>query len=117
MIKTLKDFPTKTFNEAHLNTERMNLFEIFIRIYIQDVQALAKKGIKSDYYEIENNLSVYKGKMVFSEQVKQNIVHKERFYVRYDEFGPNRAENRLIKSTLMKLLKQSTSADNVKELR
>ncbi|MFJ7928995.1 McrC family protein [Peribacillus sp. NPDC096448] len=117
MLKSLKNFPTKIFNEANLNTERMNLFEIFIRFYIQEIQMLLKKGMKSAYYEVENNLGVYKGKMLFSQQIKHNTVHKERFYVRYDEFGLNRAENRLIKSTLMKLLKQSISADNVKEIR
>lgn len=117
MLKSLKNFPTKIFNEANLNTERMNLFEIFIRLYIQEIQMLLKKGMKSAYYEVENNLGVYKGKMLFSQQIKHNTVHKERFYVRYDEFGINRAENRLIKSTLMKLLKQSISADNVKEIR
>lgn len=117
MLKSLKNFPTKIFNEANLNTERMNLFEIFIRLYIQEIQMLLKKGMKSAYYEVENNLGVYKGKMLFSQQIKHNTVHKERFYVRYDEYGLNRAENRLIKSTLMKLLKQSISADNVKEIR
>ena len=117
MLKSLKDFPSKTFNEANLHTERMNIFEIFIRLYIQEIQALVKKGIKSAYYDVENNLNVYKGKMLFSQQIRQNVVHKERFYVRYDEFGPNRAENRLIKSTLLKLLKESTNLENIKEIR
>ncbi|WP_144512288.1 McrC family protein [Bacillus sp. FJAT-22090] len=117
MLKALKDFPTKVFNEAHLNTERMPIFEVFIHLYIQEVQRLVKKGIKSAYYEVENNLNVYKGKMLFNSQIKHNIVHKERFYMRYDEFGINRAENRLIKSTLLQLLKQSTDTENLKEIR
>lgn len=117
MLKSLKDFPSKTFNEANLHTERMNIFEIFIRMYIKEIQALVKNGIKSSYYEVEDNLNVYKGKMLFSQNIRQNIVHKERFFVRYDEFGPNRAENRLIKSTLLKLLKESTKQENLKDIR
>ncbi|MFJ8263372.1 McrC family protein [Rummeliibacillus sp. NPDC094406] len=117
MLKTLKDFPTKTFNEANLNTERMPLFEVFIHLYIQEVQRLVKKGIKSAYYEVENNLNVYKGKMLFNAQIKHNLLHKERFFMYYDEFGMNRAENRLIKSTLLQILKQSTDTENVKEIR
>ena len=35
----------------------------------------------------------------------------------YDEFDPNRAENRLIKSTLLKLQSLTTSAENSKEIR
>lgn len=117
MLKTLRDFPTKTFNEANLNTEKMPIFELFIRLYIQEVQHLVKRGLKSAYYDVEDNLRVFKGKMNFSQQIKHNTVHKERFYVQYDEFGLNRPENRLIKSTLVKLRKESESAENKKELR
>lgn len=117
MLKTLRDFPSKTFNESNLNTEKMPIFEIFIRLYIQEVLHLVKRGLKSAYYEVEDNLKVFKGKMNFSQQIKHNTVHKERFYVQYDEFGLNRPENRLIKSTLVKLAKESESAENMKELR
>lgn len=117
MIKSLKEVPSKTFNEAQLQTEKMDIFEIFIRLFIKEIQLLVKKGIKSAYYEVENNLNVYKGKMLFSQHIKHNIVHKERFFVAHDEFGLNRAENRLIKSTLLKLLKASTDFENRKEIR
>ena len=117
MLKTLRDFPSKTFNESNLNTEKMPIFEIFIRLYIQEVQHIIKRGLKSAYYEVEDNLKVFKGKMNFSQQIKHNSVHKELFFVQYDEFGLNRPENRLIKSTLIKLAKESESAENMKELR
>lgn len=38
-------------------------------------------------------------------------------YVAYEEFHPNRAENRLVKATLAKLQKLTTSAENSKEIR
>lgn len=117
MLKTLKDFPSKSFNETNLNTAKLPIFEIFICLFIRDVQHLVKRGLKSAYYEVEDNLNVFKGKMNFSKQIKHNTVHKERFYVQYDEFGLNRPENRLIKTTLEYLVKQSTSSENVKELR
>ncbi|QTL51422.1 McrC family protein [Priestia aryabhattai] len=117
MLKALRDFPSKSFNETSLKTDKLDIFEVFINLYIKEVQGLLKKGLKSDYYLVDNNLNVYKGKIMFNQQIKHNFIHKERFYMQYDEFGMNRAENRLIKSTLYKLLKESTSAQNVKELR
>ncbi|MBD7970408.1 McrC family protein [Paenibacillus gallinarum] len=116
MLKTLRDFPSKTFNEANINTEKMPIFEIFITLFIKEVQHLVKRGLKSAYYEVEDNLKVFKGKMNFAQQMKQNTVHKERFYMQYDEFGINRPENRLIKKTLEKLAKESESAENKKDL-
>ena len=52
-----------------------------------------------------------------SKHIRANTVHKERFWVAFDEFHPNRAENKLIKATLIKLQKLTSSAENSKEIR
>ena len=49
--------------------------------------------------------------------MRVNLAHKERFYVSYEEFHPNRAENRLVKATLAKLQRLTISAENSKEIR
>ena len=116
MLRSLKDFPSKVFNEANLMTDKMNLYEIFINLYLKEVRQLVKKGLKASYLETEDNLNYYKGKLLFSEQIKRNLVHQQRCYVSYDEYGVNRSENRIIKSTLIYLLKQTTSHENQKKL-
>lgn len=103
MLRSLKDFPAKVSNEASLKKDRMNLYEVFIDMYINDVQQLVKHGLKSSYLQVEDNLHFYKGKLLVGKHIKENATHKERFYVSYDEYLQNRAENRLIKSTLVKL--------------
>lgn len=117
MLRSMKDFPSKVFNEANLKMDRMTLYEIFINMYLQEARTLVKHGLKSAYVAREDNLNYYKGKLVVNEQIKQNIVHGERFYVRYDEYLVNRAENRLIKATLLKLQSISASVENQKEIR
>lgn len=117
MLKSMKDFPSKVFNDASLKVDRMNIYEIFINMYLQEVRQLVKRGIKSAYVGQEDNLKFYKGKLLTSQHIKTNIAHKERFYVAYDEFYPNRPENKLVKATLLKLQKLTTSAENSKEIR
>ena len=117
MLKSMKDFPSKVFNDANLKVDRMNLYEIFINMYLQEVRQLVKRGIKSAYVGQEDNLRYYKGKLLTSQHIRSNVTHKERFYVAYDEFHPNRPENRLIKATLLKLQKLTSSAENAKEIR
>lgn len=103
MLRCLKEFSGKSFTNATLNTNRMNLYDIFISMYLQEVRQIVKRGLKSAYIPQEDNLKFYKGKLLVNRHVKCNMVHKERFYVKYDEFSQNRAENRLIKTTLLKL--------------
>ena len=117
MLRSMKDFPGKVFNEANLKMDRMTLYEIFINMYLQEVRVLVKHGIKSAYVAREDNLNFYKGKLVVNEHIKQNAAHGERFYVRYDEYLVDRAENRLIKATLLKLQGITVSAENQKEIR
>ena len=117
MLRSMKDFPCKIFNDANLKADRMNLYELFINMYLQEVRQILKQGLKSGYIEKEDNLHFYKGKLMVNEHIRQNLSHKERFYLRYDEFNPNRPENKLIKSTLIKLSKMTSSAENSKEIR
>ena len=93
----------------------MNFYEIIINMYLQEVRRLVKRGSKSDYIIQEENLRYYKGKLLVSRNIKENLCHKECFYVSCDVFHPDRAENRLIKATLLKLQKVTKSAKNAKE--
>lgn len=117
MLKTLKDHPFKNINIANLKSLNLPLLEIFISMFLDEVSKLVKIGIKSDYVELEDNLKFLKGKLKISEQIRKNIVHKERFYVCYQEFSIDRAENRLIKSTLEFLYRRSKSSKNQRLIR
>jgi 5-methylcytosine-specific restriction enzyme subunit McrC len=117
MLRSMKDFPSKVFNDASLKVDQMNLYEIFINMYLQEVRQLVKRGIKSSYVGQEDNLQYFKGKLKVGQHLKTNLGHKERFYVAYEEFHLNRTENRLVKATLEKLKKITTSAENSKEIR
>ena len=117
MIKSMKDFPSKVFSDTNLKIKKMSLYEIFISMYIQEVRQLVKRGIKSAYISDEDNQNFLKGKLLINHHIKKNIVHKQRFYVAYDEFHPNRPENKLIKATLLKLLHVTQSYKNTKDIK
>ena len=117
MIKSMKDFPSKIFTSANLDISKMNLYEIFINMYIQEVRRLVKKGIKSSHIENEKNIPYFKGKLEVNKHIKANVTHKERFFMKFDEYQVNRPENKIIKSTLLKLKKISESSENIKEIR
>lgn len=95
----------------------LEIFEIFIFMFLQEVGIIIKKGIKSDYVACEENLFYLKGKLLINEQIKKNSIHKERFFVQYDDYNQNRAENRLIKSTLKLLSNISKDFENQRKIR
>lgn len=117
MLKTLKKSPFKNFNMANLKSSKLPLLEIFISMFLQELAKLVQKGIKSDYVTKEENLKFLKGKLKIGEQIKHNTIHKERFFVEYQEFSSDRVENRLIKTTLEYLYKKSKSNRNQQRIR
>lgn len=117
MLKTLKKSPFKNFNMAHLKSSKMPLLEIFITMFLEELSKLIQKGIKSDYITKEENLKFLKGKLQINQQIKMNYIHKERFYVEFQEFLSNRVENKLIKTTLEFLYKKSKANKNQQRIR
>lgn len=114
MLKSMKDFEGRTFNLSSLKADKMNLYEIFITLYLQEVYRIVKKGLKSSYNTIEENLNVLKGRLNIKEQITTNLTHKDKFYVSHDEYTLNRPENRLIKTTLLFLIKETKNNNNKK---
>ena len=117
MLCCLKEFEGKSFGNASLNADRMNLYEIFINMYLQETRNLVKHGLKSSYILKEENLAFYKGKLLVGQHIKTNLAHKERFFMQYDEYQVNRAENRVVKAVLLKLQRSTKSMDNSREIR
>ena len=117
MLRTLKNFPFKSSNLASLKTQNLPLLEIFISMFLFELEALVKKGIKSDYVALEENLNFLKGKLNINEQIKRNSVHKERFYVEYSEFLSDTKINQIIKTTLKFLYKKSNFSKNQQKIR
>lgn len=117
MLKTLRNTPYKTLQTSNMNIENMNIFEIFIGMFIDEVFVIVKRGLKCSYESIEENATFFKGKMKFSQQIKFNHFHKERHFVEYDTFTANRPENRILKATLLYLYKHTSSSKNRHDIR
>ena len=117
MLKTLRNAPFKSLQSTNVNIEKLNIFEIFVRMYVDEVFYIVKRGLKCDYETIQSNEGVFKGKLIFTGQIKHNYSHKERSFVEYDEFNMNRAENKILKSTLGYLYKNTTSSKNKSDIK
>lgn len=118
MLKPLLNINEIQISKADLSTiKNKNIYELFITMFVESVDKLIHKGVKSQYFEKEENQAFLKGKIQFNQHIKENYIRKERFYVQFDEYMPNRVENRLLKSTIALLLKKTRNYENKKNLR
>lgn len=110
MLQTLKNSPFKYNQLASLKVQNMPLLEIFVLMFLNELDNLAKKGLKSNYTTQEENRKFLKGKLLFNQNLKYNLTHKERFFTASDEFSTDIAPNRIVKGTLELLSRQSFSS-------
>lgn len=116
MLRTLRVFSGKTLQSSHVDIKRMNIFEIFINMFINEMIQIVKRGLKCDYDTITENEKFLKGKLLFSQHIKHNYCHKERFFIQYDVYNLNRPEHRIMKTTLLKLYSLTSSSQNKRDL-
>lgn len=117
MLRTVQGAPFKTFRSAHLNTSRMRLLDLFVRMFLDEAHRLIQRGLKSDYTLNRDNETCVRGKIVFSEHIRKNLLHRERIFVEYDVFSVDCPENRLVKSTAVYLQQHASDLQNRKDLR
>lgn len=71
--------------------------------FLQTLKNIVRKGLKKNYYKVQENLiNRAKGKILVGQHIKQNVF-KTRFtttYCEYQEFGYDHAENRFLKKVL-----------------
>jgi 5-methylcytosine-specific restriction enzyme subunit McrC len=110
MLKHLKNSPFVNISKAHIETQKdFPILEVFIKSYIQEAETVFNYGVKSDYVLKEENIPYLKGKLKINENIKFNFADKSKFYCEYSEYSPDIPVNRLVKSTLLKLMKLTSS--------
>ncbi|MGC9492668.1 McrC family protein, partial [Vibrio genomosp. F10] len=117
MLKRLGDFRFISPSNSSVQSRKMPLFDVFVAQFLSAVNDLVKRGLKSDYVSVQDNLAYKKGKLLTSKQLRHNVVNKHKFYVEFDEFLQNRPANRLIRTALRKLSVQPLAAHNQRLLR
>lgn len=112
MLCCLKQFRHANVGTAMQAVQRMPLLEVFIAQFLAAVAHAVKRGLRSHYELKQDNLPALRGKLLISQQIRQNLVRPDRFFTEHDEFTTHRPENRLMRLALERVMKLTSTADN-----
>lgn len=113
MLKHFTDAKARSFQNATLDTRKeFPILEVYISNYIDAVEQLILGGIKKNYAIVEENKTFLKGKLDIAKHVTRNVVNKARFSIKYHKYIENIPQNRVVVSTLRKLLETSHNTTN-----
>ena len=91
---------------------RFPMLDVFVRQFLVNVSALTRAGLARRYIPVEENLPYLRGRLLFREQMRENLANGARFFVAHDELSVNRPANRLIRNALTKLASGIRSEEN-----
>lgn len=108
MLRCLEGFRHIQLDRALVAAADMPLLEVFIGEFLAAVERVVKRGVRSDYVSRTDDLFALRGKLLVSEQIRRNLHRGDRFHAEFDEFSPNRPENRLLHAALRRMLSLSS---------
>ncbi|MGI9580374.1 McrC family protein [Chryseobacterium sp. RRHN12] len=113
MIRTVWGFEVKISSSTTLKLKKNSILDLYYELYIKELEYLLHRGLIKRYNRKEGNLHALKGALQFSKHISQNLVHHERFYVKYSHYDVNHEIHRILYKAL-KLIEQTNSKSDLK---
>lgn len=108
----------KDHNYSNLEKEDFDSAEdLFAEILILAVSKQLKQGLKRGYLLVDEEISSVRGKILLAESFKEGSLQKKKLVCSHDEYNEDCYFNRIIKTTLILLLKSRIVKDRKSKIR
>lgn len=94
-----------------------NTAELCASILSRGIAVQIKRGLGREYIPVTESRAALRGKLEISDSIKSSTILKKQMVCTYDEFSVNSYMNRIIKSTVMVLLRSDITKARKKGLR
>lgn len=111
MLAEALDLPVRTAEAADIAMFRHPLLEWVMRRFVSSLDDLVKRGLRFDYQRVEEEERYLRGQLDVVRQMRQPPGRGHMFNIRHDLFQPDRPENRLLKSALMRVCRTTAQPD------
>lgn len=86
MLSVARMLPFRESAVAAQSSKLVTVLDAFMRVYLDHLTVEWRRGCIANYRKTDRNRTCLKGKLLFSDQIRRNLLHPERFYTRCDQF-------------------------------
>lgn len=101
MLRRSGTLKLESLTKASLTLKNASLLDLYIENFLKQVQLLTREGLVRRYRRHQENLPYFKGKLLLSRHLGENMLHKERFFTEHTVYDQDNIFNRIIKNALM----------------
>jgi len=103
MLKICKKIQVESISETQLKKRYHSILDVYFELYLNEIERLVKKGLIKKYRKNQSNQNALKGKLLFSQNIQHNLVHKERFYCEHQVYDKNHLLHQILYKGLLVL--------------
>ena len=116
MLAVAWNLPIADSEPALLATQRTNLLEVLIRLFVDRLLVAVRRGLPHRYREREDDLAFLRGKLDIPRQLARHSVRPDRLACRFEELSVDTPLNRVLKAAVTRLALMSGSDTNLRRL-
>jgi 5-methylcytosine-specific restriction enzyme subunit McrC len=100
MLRITSGIDASVTSKSELRLQNNSIFDLYIELFIKECERLTHQGIAKKYRRIRENQMALKGRLHIPGQIRDNIVHKQRFNAEYSTYDQNHLINQVLNETL-----------------
>lgn len=100
MLQACGKLKAQSTGAAHVKRKNLNLLEVYFELFLGEVDNLIRKGLIKQYRTRTKNTKSLKGKLEFAGHIKNNFIHKERFFTSHQVYDKDHLLHVILKKAL-----------------
>lgn len=105
MLRRSGTLKLDSLTKATLSLKNASLLDLYIESFLKQARLLSREGLIRRYRRNQDNLSYFKGKLLLSRHIDENLLHKERFFTEHTVYDQDNIFNRMLKAALSILVR------------
>jgi 5-methylcytosine-specific restriction enzyme subunit McrC len=101
MLAVTRYISVESVSEASLERKHHSILDLYFVLFLNEVENLLHRGLVKRYRKTEGNLPVLKGRLNFSHNIQQNLIHQERFYTDHQVYDQDHLINQILYCALV----------------
>lgn len=97
MLLVAYDLGGDTSGQAGLASRSVGWLDLLIQLFCRALADQVRRGLVKRYRTEQDDLPNVRGRILMEEQLRRNLIHRERSACEFDEFDENHALNQLFK--------------------
>lgn len=100
MLKSCHWVKIHHYGNANLQLKSQHVLDAYIELFIQECEVIVREGMIKKYRKVQENINSFKGKLLLDQQLRTNLVHKERCYAQFQRYDRDNIYNQILLKAL-----------------